>query len=88
MKKERLTLEELRNAKDWEEAVIVFTKDSFREEFSEESRSYMVNSMQKYFQDGMISNSLFGNCLDGQDDGVRLDWYMPEWKVEYCYIIK
>ncbi len=83
----KLTLEELRNTKDWEKAVIVFTKDSFREEFSEESRSYMVTSTQKYFQDGMISNSLFASCLDGTDDGVRLDWYMPEWKVEYCYIV-
>ena len=30
----------------------------------------------------MNGNSLFGNCLDGKDLGVRLDLYMYEgWKV-------
>lgn len=41
--------------------------------------------------------SLFGNCLDGSDVGVRLDTYMfavpvdgvgKAWKVEYCYIVE
>ena len=38
--------------------------------------------------------SIFGNCLDGTDQGVRLDWYMAEerdingWKVEDCYILE
>lgn len=87
MKKEKITLEELRNSNNWEKAVIVFAKDSFNKEFSEESRSYMINSKANYFQWDKISKSLFGNCLDGTDDGVRLDLYMPKWKAEYCYIV-
>ena len=38
--------------------------------------------------------SIFACCLDGTDQGVRLDWYMEEegnpdgWKVENCYILE
>lgn len=73
-------------------AVIVFTPDSFNEEYSEESRSYEIKSNANTFRD-KISNSLFANCLDGTDQGVRLDWYMEDygnkdgWKVDYCYLV-
>ena len=74
-------------------AVIVFTEDSFDREYSEESRSYEISSDNKTFRNS-ISNSLFGYCLDGTDQGVRLDWYMEYygnkdngWKVDYCYLI-
>lgn len=70
--------------------VIVFTEDSFSKPFTEKERSYKVSNDNKGFQSGKISNSIFGNCLDGVDMGVRLDWYMYDaenpWKVEYCYI--
>jgi hypothetical protein len=88
----KLTLQELKNNKEWEKAVIVFTKDSFKEEYTQEERSYSVRSNAKYFDNTKIGNSLFGNCLDGKDSGVRLDQYIHalenEWKVEYCYIIE
>lgn len=80
-------------AKDVLKAVIVFTPDSFDKEYSEKSRSYQIRSDAKTFRD-TISNSLFANCLDGTDQGVRLDWYMeyygnkPGWKVDYCYLIE
>lgn len=72
------------------EAVIVFKQESFNKEYSELSRSYAVCSETKYFQPNMGGNSLFGNCLDGSERGVRLDWYIygdKPWRVEYCYLI-
>lgn len=92
----RITFQELEANKDWQEAVLVFKNESFgSQELSLEERSYKVSSDAKFFDPQMIGNSLVGNCLDGKDLGVRLDWYMslrPEegkrWEVEYCYIIK
>lgn len=64
--------------------VIVYKQSNFNKPYSVESRSYRVSSCNRYFQDGKIANSVFGSCLDGTDDGVRLDWY--NWDVEYCYL--
>ena len=92
METEKFTLNELRQKADWKNAVVVFKQESFSREYSEESRSYEINRDAKYFDGNMIGNSLFGNCLDGKDDGVRLDHYMNAekggWKVEYCYIVR
>lgn len=69
--------------------VIVFTKDSFSANYTEKERSYRTCSENYGFQHGKISNSIYANCLDGKDLGVRLDWYMHgenPWKVEYCYL--
>lgn len=73
--------------------VIVFTKGSFSREYDELSRSYRVNSSEKVFNDTMGGFSLYGNCLDGTDLGVRLERYMEAygndngWKVDYCYML-
>lgn len=80
-------------AKDIIKAVVVFTPDSFNKEYSEESRSYEIRSDNKTFRN-CNSNSLFGYCLDGTDQGVRLDYYMEyywkenRWKVDYCYLVE
>jgi hypothetical protein len=67
--------------------VIVFTENSFDKPYTETERSYRVSNDNKGFQHGKISNSIYGNCLDNKDLGVRLDWYMHEgWKVDYCYL--
>ncbi len=69
--------------------VIVFTKDSFTADYTETERSYRTWSDNKGFQHGKCSNSIYADCLDGKDLGVRLDWYMHAehpWKVEYCYL--
>lgn len=66
--------------------VIVYTKDSFDKEYPLESRSYRVASDNKYFVPHLGGNSLFGNCLDGSENCVRLDWYFSAWKIDYCYI--
>lgn len=71
--------------------VIVFSKDSFDDDYSLDSRSYSVSSNNKMFGN-YGGYSLFGSALDGSDNGVRLEAYMQEegggargWKVDYCY---
>lgn len=65
--------------------VVVFKQSNFDTEYSELSRSYKVSSCNRAFQHGKIANSIFADCLDGTDKGVRLDWY--KWEVEYCYLL-
>lgn len=91
----KVTFAELCENKDWKEAVIVFTKDTFLvKNFSVKERSYLIDRSEKYFNPLMNGTSLYGSCLDGRDSNVRLDLYMHEiggddvWEVEYCYIIK
>ena len=72
--------------------VIVFTEDSYSKPYTETQRSYRTDSDQKAFLPHQLGYSIFGDCLDGTDLGVRLDWYMRDpkmpWKVEYCYLIE
>jgi len=67
-------------------AVVVFKKENWDVPYTEEERSYKVSSNNKAFKEGMISKSIFADCLDGKDLGVRLDWY--DWEVEYCYMVE
>lgn len=66
--------------------VAVIDNSSFIHEFSLESRSYRFRSDNKYFLSGMGGNSIFCNNLANDDIGVRLDWYLGDWEIEYCYI--
>lgn len=63
--------------------IVVYQQVSFTKEYSEKQRSYRVSSDNKAFIPGQIGSSIFGDCLDGIDIGVRLDWY--NWRVDYCY---
>ena len=67
-------------------ALITYKQENFEKEFSEQSRTYMVGSYNRYFESGKIANSLFGSCIDGTDVGVRLDWY--NWKIEKIMILE
>ena len=67
-------------------AIIVYKQDNFTVPYTEEQRSYRVWNSNKAFKSGMLSNSLYGDCIDGSDPGVRLDAY--NWSVEYCYLEK
>lgn len=75
-------------------AHIIFTEDSFTKEYPLLSRTYRFSNDNKAFWPHMFSKSIFACCLDGTDQGVRLDWYMAEegnpggWKVEDCYILE
>lgn len=73
---------------------IVFTTDSFLEEYSIESRTYFVSSDNKAYKPDALGYSLFGTNIKGDDISVRLDRYMREekggergWKVDFCYIV-
>ena len=65
--------------------VVVFRKDNFLTEYPLESLSYEFRSDNKYFISGMGGNSIFAESLD-KSDRLRLDWYIHEWKIDYCYI--
>lgn len=76
-------------------AHIIFTEDSFEQNYSKESRTYVVSSDNKAFMSGMGGYSIFASCLDGTDRSIRLERYMTEeaggkkgWKVEDCYLIE
>ena len=75
-------------------AHIIFTEDSFREPYSPLSRTYRISSDNKAFWPNMGGYSIFGYCLDGTDQGVRLDYYIAGarnisgWEVENCYILE
>ena len=72
---------------------VVFSQDSFKDPYSEVSRTYVISSDNKAFQAGMGGYSIYGYCLDGTDPCVRLDRYMAVehggadgWKIERCYM--
>jgi hypothetical protein len=88
---ETLTLSELCK-REWSVAVVVISADSFDFPYSLEARSYEVLKSDNYFQDGKISNSMYGDSLDKSDLGVRLDHYIhneshDKWKVDHCWIV-
>ena len=65
-------------------AYIVYDASNWDKPYPETSRTYAVNSWSNLFFDDKISTSLFGDCLDMTESGVRLDWY--NWKREKCYL--
>lgn len=65
-----------------------------QETYSWESRTYVISSDNKAFQPRMGGYSIFGSCLDGSDQHLRLDVYMKEeqggkdgWAAEDCCIV-
>lgn len=73
------------------EGRIVFTQDSFTEQYSEAARTYVVSSNNKAFIPNMGGYSIYASSLDGSDPMVRLDRYMQTehggengWKIERC----
>lgn len=73
---------------------IVFSPASFTQEYSEESRTYIVSSDNKAFQPNMGGYSIFASSLDGSDMGVRLERCMASehggkdgWQIERCYMV-
>jgi hypothetical protein len=70
--------------------VAVISQDSFSKPYTEEQRSYRFSNHNKWFIPTNIGRSVFADCLDGTDPGVRLDLYIPDgtWKVDRVYIEK
>jgi len=58
------------------------------------SRTYIISSNNKAFQSDMGGYSIFGSCLDGEDQCLRLSDLMCEerggkdgWVVESCFLV-
>jgi len=89
---EKLSLNDLQDRNDWEEAVIVFTAGSrgYKEMYPEPERSYKISSGNKFFIRGLSSTSLYGDRLDGKDNMVELTQYIYSGALseDYCYITK
>lgn len=64
-------------------AVIVFSQSNWDQPYSEESRSYITHSNQWGWDYNKMGRCRLGDCLDGSERGVRLDWY--DWEIEYWY---
>lgn len=67
--------------------VAIISPDSFNQEYSLASRSYVFTNHNKFFIPSNIGRSIFASSLAGDDNNIRLEQYVPDsWKVEYCYI--
>ena len=64
-------------------AVIVFSQSNWEKEYSEVSRSYSSHSDQWGWDYEKLGRCRIGDCLDGSDNDVRLDWY--DWEIESWY---
>lgn len=72
---------------------ITFSNDSFYDDYSLDSRTYIVSSDNKAFQSEKGGYSIFASNVEGTDFCVRLDAYMRDehggkdgWIIERCYI--
>lgn len=67
--------------------VVVFKEEGDNKDCSLESRSYQFRSDNKYFLPSMGGNSIFARNLD-DTDSIRVDWYLGDWEIDYCYIVE
>lgn len=78
------------------EAFVTFAQCSFPEKtYSQTERTYLFTSNEKAFSANACGYSIFGNCMNGSEFGVRLERYMADekggrngWKTENCGIVK
>lgn len=54
--------------------------------YSLKNRTYTFGNDDKYWYSECGGSSIFASC-PGEYGLVRLDWYIHDWKVEYCYIV-
>ena len=59
---------------------IIYSQDNWNKPYTEVQRTYTTNTDQKCYDVDACGTSMFGDCLDGTDLGIRLDWY--RWKAE------
>jgi len=80
-----------KNNLEHKHAVVVFKPESFNKPYSEVERSYRFSSDNKAFKSWCIGYSIFADCLDNIDKGVRIESYMrdgePNWVPDYCYLV-
>ena len=71
---------------DWKVAHVTYKESNWSKPYSKKERTYRITSDAKHFDSSKLGKSLFGDCLDGIDLGVRLDMY--NWEVESIEIIE
>ena len=59
---------------------IVYSADNWTEPYSELSRTYVTSTSYKYFDVSKLGTGLYGSCLDGTDECLRLNNY--DWKID------
>lgn len=84
MNKKKIKFSELIDNPTWKKAVIVYSQDNFEEPYTKQELSYEICNGQWGLDSSKMGRCIIGNCLDGLDNGVRLDNY--DWKIDYCYI--
>lgn len=79
------------------EAFVTFSQSSFgsEKEYKQVERTYTFTSEEKAFNPNANGYSIYGNCMDGNDLGIRLERYIRDekggangWTVENCGIVK
>lgn len=69
---------------------VTFSNESYTKEYTWESRTYLISSDNKRFQEGKISNSIWASSVDGSDVGLKLSNYMfglYAWVIEDCGVV-
>lgn len=82
----RTAIDYLNGNKPFELACIVYSNESYSQEYPLESRIYLFNQDNKVFNPNALGYSLFANSLDNTDMGVRLEAY--EWEATAVYILE
>lgn len=68
-------------------AHVTFDKSNWGKEYAPTARTYEIEIDSNWGLDpSKEGRSIIGNCLDGIDLGVRLDWY--QWKIEKIKILE
>jgi hypothetical protein len=71
---------------DWTSALITYKQTGIFAPYNYESRTYRIYKSCKYFMPAMCGSSLFGTCLDGTDEDVRLDLCFANCPIESIII--
>ncbi len=73
---------------------ITFSQDNFREQYSEECRTYAISSDNNAFRPESLSPTMYATALDGSDPNVDLSNYLSKgrpdgmaWELERCYMM-
>ena len=83
---EKVKFNDLMDNPNWQKAVIVYKQENFKKPYTQTERSYVICNGQWGLDSTKMGRCIIGNCLDGTENNIRLDYY--GWEVEYCYILE
>lgn len=91
--KQRFCEHEEQGDKEPLEGYVVFSEDNYIKKCSEIERTYVFSSRNKAFMKDTVDCSIYGYCLAGGDQEIRLDQYIVNenasakgWRMEYVYM--